>query len=151
MQTLLQTRTLILAIFAVSLLSACGPSRSDLESQAVAIISKEVVAVTNTCFDQLTLGLGGLVSDLVLTKKEKDSLILHPITPYIKDELKKKNETELSEIIKSRRERMKFILMAFNNNRENIAAYAGEKVAFAKEIISAISTLIEKYANQEGK
>jgi len=144
-------RNLLLSLTCLTLFSACGPSRGDLEKQANLAVSNDIVKVTNACFEQLTLGLGGMLSDLVLTKSQKDSLILHPITPFIKEDLHKKSEAELKELIANKKERFKFILYTFNNNRENISNYASEKVAIAKEVIQLMSTLIEKYSSQEAK
>jgi hypothetical protein len=142
--------TAVLFIF-VSLFTACGPSRAELETQARTTITNDIVKTTNACFDQLTLGLGGLVSDMILTKSQKDSLILHPIAPYINSVLHKKSEPELKELVANRKERMKFILQTINNNRENISNYASEKITIAKEIIQVMTTLVEKYANQTEK
>lgn len=129
--------------------SSCGPSRTELQNQAKVAISKDVVSITNSCFEQATLGIGGFIADMILSKNQKDSLILNPINPYIDQELSNKSEEELKEIIANKRERMKLILSIISNNREPINRYASEKIEFAKELLQVITPYIEKLVAQQ--
>jgi len=138
-------------LICVSTLSSCGPSRAELQTQARLAISKDVVNITNTCFEQATLGIGGFLADMIISKNQKDSLILQPINPFIDQELSNKSEEDLKKIIESKKERMKLILSLVTNNREAILSYANEKIKFAKELFEVITPYIEKMLAQQNK
>ena len=138
----------ILPILTILIISSCGPNRTELKNQAHLAISKDVINITNACFDQATLGIGGLITDLMISKSQKDSLILHPINSYIDIELNKKTEEELKILAINKKERMKLIFAIISNNREPIIKYTSEKIQFAKEFIKILSPYIETLLKQ---
>jgi len=140
---------LFLAITFSGLLSSfflisCGNNKAELEMQAKAAISKDIKSLTGKCLDGFTGGLGSMILNLTLSKKDQDSLLLKPVMPYVDIELKAKNEKELELLYRDGKERFKLISAILIKNKDSIADSLSEKYKAAKSLID----FVLKYLNE---
>jgi hypothetical protein len=115
--------------------SSCSNKRAMLEQQAKVAVSKDISNVTAQCVDGLTAGMGSLVLDMVISKGQRDSLILKPLTPYIDKELKTKSDEELTAMTKNTPDRLKFIGGVLVHNKDNIVNSLSKEFSYAKAFI----------------
>lgn len=115
--------------------SSCSNKRAMLEQQAKVAVSKDISNVTAQCVDGLTAGMGSLVLDMVISKGQRDSLILKPLTPYIDEELKTKSDEELTAMTKNTPDRLKFIGGVLVHNKDNIVNSLSKEFSYAKAFI----------------
>jgi hypothetical protein len=115
--------------------SSCSNKRALLEQQAKVAVSKDIANVTGKCVDGLTAGMGSLVLDMVISKGQRDSLILKPLMPYIDTELKSKTDEELTAISKNTSDRIKFIGGVLVHNKDNIVNSLSKEFSYAKAFI----------------
>lgn len=135
---------LIFILFSISIvsLSSCSNKRAMLEQQAKQAISKDISNVTAKCVDGITAGMGSLVLDMVISKGQRDSLILKPLMPYIDNELKTKKDEELTAISQNMSDRMKFIGGVLAHNKDNIVNTLSKEFSYAKAFIELAIQLV---------
>jgi hypothetical protein len=121
--------------FIIFLASSCSNKRAMLEQQAKLAVSKDITNVTAKCVDGLTAGMGSLVLDMVISKGQRDSLILKPLIPYIDKELKTKSDEELTAMTKSTPDRIKFIGGVLVHNKDNIVNTMSKEFSYAKAFV----------------
>lgn len=123
--------------------SIAANEKKELELTAEKSIAKDVKSISIKCIDNLSAGLGSILLDFSLSKQDQDSLLLSPLMPYVKTELKKKNNEELKEIISSSKARVKMIGSIIVNNKDAIIESVTSKYKFAKAFIEMVIQYIK--------
>jgi hypothetical protein len=72
---------------------------------------------------------------MVISKGQRDSLILKPLIPYIDKELKTKSDEELTAMTKSTPDRLKFIGGVLVHNKDNIVNTMSKEFGYAKAFV----------------
>ena len=135
--------TMIFLCFSLLLLS-CSNKKEELKLQAKAAVTKDIRSLTEKTIDGFTVGLGSMIMNMALTKKDQDSLILKPIMPFINKELDAKSEKELTEIAGNKNERLKLIGQTLFKNKDAIKSSLNDKFKFANDLID----MAIEYSNQ---
>lgn len=137
-------------LYLILILFSCTVNQDkDLILQIESKISNDLVSISNSSIDQLTIGLGSILASALISKKEQGELLSRPIMPYIKDELNKKNTEELSALAYGTTSiRLKLLGECLLSNRKNITAKLkeeGELIApISEDIINHIILTINK-------
>jgi hypothetical protein len=74
----------------------------------------------------------------IITKEKQDSLIIHPIRPYLKLKLDQLNIKELEKINADKKERYKIVYETIVANRNEIIQDISKNIPFAKILINGI-------------
>ena len=112
--------------------------------QAKQAVATDIKGVTHKTIDGFTVGLGSMILDMAVSKKDQDSLILRPINPYIDKEIKTKTDAELTQLTASKKERFKFISSVIISNKDAIIGGMSEKFKYAQKFMEMATQFIQE-------
>ena len=126
----------IAIFFLISLVSCSTNKDEELRLQIQSLISKDIREISHKSLDQLTLGFGSSLLNIVVAKSDQDSLISSFVMPYIKEELEKKNSNELELLANGDiSDRMGVIGSCILNNKDTII----EKIKTESKILEPLA------------
>ena len=107
------------------------------------LLAKDIRTLSHSAIDQLTMGLGSIFLNSTMNKQTQDSILLSPLLPYIKKDLKLKNGKELQEINSNSSSRMLFIGNCIYNNQDVITEKVSQSYSGAEKLIESVIELTE--------
>jgi hypothetical protein len=125
----------------ILLVTACGgdgPKADPLKAlrkEAEKSICADMRVLVQSSLDGVSAGMGSLVVGLVMSEAQQDSLLMKPVLPMMRAELKKCDKVTLEGIKRSKRDRYKFIASMLVNNKDNITASVSESYEFAAPFV----------------
>jgi hypothetical protein len=134
--TLLRT----IPVLAIASFISCGQGPKPdplkaLRTKAEKSICADVRGIGQTALDAASMGMGSMVVGLVLSESQQDSLLMGPMLPLVRAELKKCDKGTLEGITSRTSDRYRFIAKVLVNNRDKITASVKEKYEYAAPFV----------------
>ena len=114
-----------------------------LRMETQEILANDVRSISHAAIDNYTMGIGSIFLNATMSKQKQDSILLSPLLPYIKKELKLKSNEELEEINSNSSSRMLFIGNCIYNNKVVIIETISHSYSGADKLIESVIELIE--------
>jgi hypothetical protein len=132
---------LIVLAYFMSLCTTHDPLAED-RKKAEQQICNDIKKTSHSACNALTMGIGSAVLSFVLSEKEQDSLILKPLLPYIRKELKLKNKQQLNKITSNTNERVLFLSSLLIKNKDFLIHQISSSFKLAEPLINKSIELI---------
>mgnify|MGYP006136233171 FL=1 len=133
-------------LFIVITLLSCESNEAKNEKlrlETQEILANDVRTISHAAIDNYTMGIGSIFLNATMSKQKQDSILLSPLLPYIKKELKLKSNEELEEINSNSSSRMLFIGNCIYNNKVVIIETISHTYSGADKLIESVIELIE--------
>ena len=134
MRNILATLFIILAIY------SCN---SNTQSSEDALLRKNVEKsictdireLSHKAVDGISMGVGSMVINNLVSESQQDSMIMKPFLPILKEELKLKNKNELIELSNKKSKRFALIGNLMLKNKELIISKVNDTYTFAAPLV----------------
>lgn len=100
-------------------------------------ISADLRAITHTSINAMSLGVGGIVMNSVMTESEQDSLLMKPFMPILKEEMALLNDAELKKVNKDKSARYTFIGKIMVKHKDPLVEGVKKTYSFAAPLVEA--------------
>lgn len=111
-------------------------------------ICNDIKKTSHSACNALTMGIGSTVLSFVLSEKEQDSLILKPLLPYIRKELKTKNKQQLNKITSNTNDRLLFLSSLLMKNKDFLINQISSSFKLAEPLIDKSIELINSNSTE---
>ena len=135
--------TFIFIIFTLISCDSNEDKNEKLRSETQEILANDIRSISHAAIDNYTMGIGSIFLNATMSKQKQDSILLSPLLPYIKKELKLKSNEELEEINSNSSSRMIFIGNCIYNNKVLIIETISHTYSGADKLIESVIELIE--------
>ncbi|MFM7767983.1 MAG: hypothetical protein ACKO9S_09020 [Bacteroidota bacterium] len=133
-----------LFIVSIAILQGCNSAppkpkfdREAEERKLEKAISDDVRSITHTSINAMSMGVGSMVMNSVMSESEQDSMLMKPFIPILKEEVVLLSDKDLKKVNKDKSERYTFIAKIMVKHKDPLVEGVKKTYSFAAPFVEA--------------